>query len=96
MAVGALKALKSIAEYLRRPEISRIPVTGCDGVPDFGQQLVTTGRLAATIVVPSTGAPAVNLIADALGTGKQPPAQIVLPPRSFPDEETLAARFAKP
>jgi hypothetical protein len=95
MAGGALRALKSISEYLRRREISRIPVTGCDGVPDFGQQLVTSRQLEATIVVPSTGAPAVNLIADALSTGKQPPAQIVLPSRSFPDEEALTARFAK-
>ncbi len=92
MAVGALKALSGVAKYLRRPEVAKIPVTGCDGLPDVGQELVNRGQLAATVIMPSTGAPAVELIARALSSGKQPPAEVKLSPVSFPPEQALRPR----
>jgi ABC-type sugar transport system substrate-binding protein len=93
MAVGARNALQSVAAYLRRPEIARIPVTGVDGLPDRGQKLVNEGTLAATIVVPSSGATAVQLVARALQNKVQPRREILLQSVSYPDEATLAARF---
>jgi ABC-type sugar transport system substrate-binding protein len=92
MAVGALKARQAVADYLRKPEIGRIPVTGCDGVRSFGQKLVNEGQLAATVIMPSTGGPAVNLFARALLQGERPPEEVMLPPSSFPTEEGLAQR----
>jgi ABC-type sugar transport system substrate-binding protein len=95
MAMGVLKALKAVAEYLQRPEIALIPVTGCDGVPNVGQKLVTQGQLAATVLMPSTGGTAVELMARALSQGERLPAEIKLPPASFPAEEVLAQRSRK-
>jgi ABC-type sugar transport system substrate-binding protein len=92
MAIGTLKALQSVAVYLQQPEIARIPVTGCDGVPAVGQTLVREGQLAATVVIPPTGGPAVELMVQAWNRGGAFPAQITLPTVSFPPEEALAGR----
>jgi len=96
MAVGARKALESVAKYLRRPDIARIPITGCDGLPDRGQQLVDDGTLAATIVVPSSGTAAVQLVARSLQQNTQPPREVLLHSVSYPSETTLADRFKSP
>jgi len=93
MAVGARNALASVALYLRRPEIARLPITGVDGLPGRGQKLVDEGTLAATIIVPSSGSPAVQMVARALQQKVQPPREILLQSASYPDEATLAARF---
>ncbi|MEW6129915.1 MAG: sugar ABC transporter substrate-binding protein [Acidobacteriota bacterium] len=90
MAIGALKALQSVAAYLGQPEIAKIPVTGCDGVVHVGQKLVREGELAATVIIPSTGGPAVELIATAWSMDKPLPPQITLSSLSYPPETTLA------
>jgi len=94
MAMGVKKALAAAAEKLQRPEVGRIPVTGCDGHPQVGRKLVDEGALAATIVVPSTGAPAVEQLLKALATRQMPPAELILHVRSYPDESSLARRFS--
>lgn len=96
MAVGAQRALKSVAAYLRRPEITSTPVTGGDGVLSFGQRLVREGQLAATVIIPPTGGPAVDLATGALNRGEQLPAEVMLPSASFPSEEVLAGRSRQP
>src|SRR5262249_48657471 len=53
MAVGALKAL---AEF-KGADLSRVPVTGCDGLRDGGRRLVDARRLAATIVTRANTGP---------------------------------------
>ena len=93
MAVGARNALESVSSYLRRPEIARIPVTGVDGLPGRGQKLVNDGALAATVIVPSSGVPAIQLVVQAILKKEQTPREISLQPLSYPDEPTLAARF---
>lgn len=92
MAMGARNALQATGDHLRRPEVMNIPVTGCDGVRTFGQRLVTQGQLAATIVTPSTGGPAVEMLARALQQGTPPAPELMLQPASFPATETLAQR----
>ena len=94
MAEGARQALDSVAEYLGRPELRNVLVTGCNGLPTFGQRLVNEGKLAATIVVPSTGALAVDLIAGAT-QGKPVPPSVTVPSASYPDETILAAETRK-
>jgi ABC-type sugar transport system substrate-binding protein len=84
LAVGARKALES-----HRPEWAGIPYTGCDGLPEGGERLVRTGRLAATIVVASCAGTAVDLLDRAEKTGEVPPPSVVVPPRSFPEPEAL-------
>ena len=84
MALGARKAL--IAQH---KQWSRLPFTGCDGLPEGGQRLVDAKVLAATVVVPSNAGPAVDIVARFL-SGEPVPPQIVLAPRSYPPEPQLA------
>jgi ABC-type sugar transport system substrate-binding protein len=93
MALGAANALGSVAEYLHRPDIAMIPVTGCDGTPTLGLDLVKQGKLVATIINPPTGGAAVEVLAAVWSRGERPPAELLLPPRSFPEEATLAGKF---
>jgi ABC-type sugar transport system substrate-binding protein len=92
MAMGACKALQSVSESQRLPEIAGIPVTGYDGLLNVGQQMVKENRLVATIVLPSTGGTAVEAMARALSRGQLPPQEILLPSTSFPNEAALAAK----
>jgi hypothetical protein len=61
-----------------------VPFTGCDGLPERGQRLVTKKELAATIVVAPCTGPAVDLLDQALKTGKPPQESVLVPPQSFP------------
>ncbi|MBI3931884.1 MAG: sugar ABC transporter substrate-binding protein [Acidobacteria bacterium] len=89
IALGALRALVETAEEVRKPEIARIPVSGCDGTPALGQSLVKDGRLAATVVLPRSTGRAVELVARLLEKGDVPPPLVTLAPKSFPEESAL-------
>lgn len=84
MAVGARAALRSL-----RPEWEGVPITGCDGLPAGGQQLVARGELQATIVKPTTAGPALELVVGALQDGAAV-ADRVLKPTSHPPEAELS------
>lgn len=95
MAMGARRVLHAHAAQPPRPW-TKVPFTGVDGVPEVGQRLVQEGKLAATIVTPSNGGPAVDLVAAWLKTGAQPPAELVLHPVPFPEDSELARRWTAP
>ena len=84
MAVGTREAL-----LVTRPEWVEIPMTGCDGLPNGGQELVKRGVLAATIVKPTTAGAGVALVARALRGGSLPPSPVILSPHSYPTVESL-------
>lgn len=84
MAVGARNAILA-----HRKEWSKIPFTGCDGLPDEGVRMVEARQLTATIVKPTTTGPAVDLVAQTL-QGRPAPLELVLQPRSYPSLEELA------
>ncbi len=94
MATGARRALQA-----QRPDWKDVLYTGCDGLPEGGQKLVRAGELAATIITPTPAGPSVDLVARALA-GERIPAEVNLPPRSYPSEGELgpatAERRAKP
>lgn len=87
MATGARRAVLA-----HDRSWASIPLLGCDGLPQGGQRLVDTRELAATIVMPATAGTAVELIARWQHDHRQPPAEVVLAPRSFPPEERLRRR----
>lgn len=89
LARGALQALAAIAGELGRPELAQLPVTGCDGAPGQGQEMVSRGELAATVVLPRTTGTAVELLARVFRTGQLPPPLVLLQPKSFPAEAEL-------
>jgi ABC-type sugar transport system substrate-binding protein len=90
LAQGVLQALESVASELGRPEIARIPVTGCDGSPALGQPLVRRGVLRATVVLPRSTGPAVEVVDRVLRTGELPPPTVLLKGHSFPSEDELS------
>lgn len=67
-----------------------VPFLGCDGLPQGGQRLVGRGELTATVVLPASAGTAVELVARWQREHRQPPAEVVLRPCSFPAEERLA------
>jgi ABC-type sugar transport system substrate-binding protein len=87
MARGARRAIESSPEIAAR--WSHVQYLGIDGVPDVGQRMVREGQLAATVVMPSNSGPAMEAIHGWLQTGTMPPAAIVLPTRSYPEEGEL-------
>ena len=94
MAMGARNALATPPVARSHPSMSRIPVIGCDGTPDYGRRLVTAGKLSATVIMPPTAGRAVHEIASTLGGKASPPAEILLTPSSFP-ELTRGGRLPK-
>jgi ABC-type sugar transport system substrate-binding protein len=89
MAVGARNALVEAGD---RPQLARLPVTGCDGLPAGGQRLVDARQLAATVITPPNTGPAIRLLAKSIATRSPFPAETLLAPASYPPEATLAAR----
>ncbi|HEY2903372.1 MAG TPA: substrate-binding domain-containing protein [Polyangia bacterium] len=91
MAMGAQLSLHAAAARFGDPKLGATPVIGCDGSPDFGQRLVREGRLLATVEVPSGSGLAMEWIARSRAGGTRPPASVVLPVRSVPARQQIAA-----
>ena len=73
--------------------LARIPVLGCDGVLSVGCQLVNDGELAATVVLPTTTARALEAIHVHFSGGSRLPPEILLPPTPYPDEALMVRRW---
>jgi ribose transport system substrate-binding protein len=84
MALGARRALAR-----HDPGWGSVPILGCDGLPEGGLRMVAAGDLAATVVTASNTGPAVELVSRWMRTGEIPPREVLLPPRSHPEEERL-------
>lgn len=93
MAAGARRALEAMADELKRPELRLVPLTGVDGLPAVGQQMVHQRVLTATIVQRSSGGPAIEWAAQWL-KGQRPPNEIVLPIMPYPELGEALARPA--
>jgi ABC-type sugar transport system substrate-binding protein len=63
MARGARYALGEWAAESGTPELRRLPVLGCDGLPQEGQRMVSEGTLAGTVIMPTTSGRAIDLLA---------------------------------
>lgn len=90
MAMGARKAFQEQTSVTERERWLSLPYTGCDGLPQTGQAWVSSGLLAATVVVPANTGMAMEMVAQAVSTGKQPPERTFTVPESFPSLEELA------
>jgi ABC-type sugar transport system substrate-binding protein len=91
MAAGAREALSAVAAELNRPDVARIPVTGCDGMPRLGERMLREGLLVATIRLPSPGGAAVDWLAARLLRAELPPVSVTLKAVSLPEEARLTA-----
>jgi ABC-type sugar transport system substrate-binding protein len=90
MAMGARKALESIADPQERQKWLGLPFLGCDGLPKTGQTWVRNGLLAATVVTPPMAGQALKLIAQALRSGGQVPERTVTSLDSYPTVDKLS------
>jgi ABC-type sugar transport system substrate-binding protein len=89
MAMGARKAIQELPDSVLREKWLKVPYTGVDGLPKTGQAFVRSGLLAATVLnIPNTYL-AVELFAEALRKGTNPPALSLTVPSSFPKIEEL-------
>jgi len=84
MAIGARRAFEELGNLQERDSWLQLPITGCDGVPRSGQEWVRQGRLAATVISPPLVGDAMQLLANALAAGSQPPERTLVAPISFP------------
>jgi ABC-type sugar transport system substrate-binding protein len=91
IALGTRAALADVAKALGRADLLNLPVTGCDGTPQLGQRLVAEGQTVATVVLPRSTRPAVELCARFATTRVAPPALTLLKPSSFPELRALKA-----
>ncbi len=91
MAAGARKAFAEIAGT-ERDRWLKIPFTGCDGLPKTGQSWVRSGLLTATIFIRPNADLGVEMLAEAIRTGSQPPERKLIPPESVPALNDLAGR----
>ncbi len=91
MAMGARKAFEGVTSGAERDKWLKLPFLGLDGLPETGQAWVQKGLLTATVIQPTTAGTAVEMLAQALATGKQPPELTLSAPASYPALDRIAA-----
>jgi ABC-type sugar transport system substrate-binding protein len=91
MAAGVRAALDNQAALLGAPEIAKIPIIGCDGLPDEGQKMVRDGKIEATVVMPPSTPEAVEILSKYWSEGVRK-LKATLPPTSFPPVDELKPR----
>ncbi len=90
MAIGARKAFQELPAELERERWLTIPFLGCDGVPKTGQAWVRSGLLTATVHIPPSSGPALEMLVDALQNNKSVPERAFTAASSMPPLEKLA------
>jgi len=91
MAAGVRAALDGQAEALDLPELAKIPIIGCDGLPDEGQQMVRTRKIDATVVMPPSTPRALEILNRYWSQGART-LDATLPPSSYPPIDALKPR----
>ncbi len=89
MAMGAKRALNGMPNREQRDKLIKLPVIGCDGLPDSGQTWVRQGKLTATVALPVIAGIGVEMLAKAIQTGASPPEYTMVSPTSFPKVDSL-------
>ncbi len=92
MALGARKALLESTDSEVRQGWEKAFYLGCDGVPETGQASVSRRLLAGTVVIPAIAGQALEMMVNALQTGKLPPERTLTVPSSYPALDALAKR----
>jgi len=89
MAIGARRGFSEMNDLNERSHWLSLPIIGCDGLPETGQQYVKRGNLAATAVCPLTAAIALEMFVKAKSSGAPIAERTLVPPTSFPALEAL-------
>jgi ABC-type sugar transport system substrate-binding protein len=91
MARGARSALHSHESKGGAAGLAAVPILGCDGLPDEGMEMVRTGELAATVVLPPTSPRAIEILAAHWSRSEVVKEQTLLP-SSLPPVDQLEPR----
>lgn len=89
MAIGVRKALSEHSDSSERSHWLSLPIMGCDGLPETGQQYVRRGQLVTTVVCPLTGPIALEMYLKARASNSPLAERTLAPPVSFPALEVL-------
>lgn len=89
MALGARRAFSEMTDLGERTHWLSLPMLGCDGLPETGQQYVRRGNLVATAVCPLVAGAALEMYLQAKASGTMLPERTLIPPTSFPPLEQL-------
>jgi ribose transport system substrate-binding protein len=89
MAIGAKKAIADLPDVGLRERLLNTPIIGCDGVPESGQTWVRKGLLTATVVLPVIAGAGVEMLVNAIRTGKPPSESTIINATSYPAIEKL-------
>jgi ABC-type sugar transport system substrate-binding protein len=84
MAMGARKAFQELPTESERERWLKLPFLGCDGLPKTGQAWVRSGYLAATIFIPPNAGQAIEMVVQALQSGKPAPERAITGAVSVP------------
>jgi len=84
MALGVKKALTDVSSGEFQERLMSLPVIGCDGLPCSGQAWVQKGLLQATVVVPVLAGIGLEILVQAMKTGRPPKELTVVSPTSYP------------
>jgi ribose transport system substrate-binding protein len=90
MAIGARKAFDEHPDVEESQRWLSLPFTGVDGLPEEGLAWVDQGLLTATVISGATTRTAIEIAANALKTGTQPPERTVIGSKSYPALERLS------
>jgi ribose transport system substrate-binding protein len=92
LTMGARQALReSVGAEAQESKWEKVRYTGIDGLQKTGQAWVQGKILAATVVVPITALPALQMLVEAEQKRIQPPASTKIAPYSFPEIDKLAS-----
>jgi ribose transport system substrate-binding protein len=89
MAVGARRAFSEINDTSERANWMQLPILGCDGLPETGQQYIKRGLLTATIATPAVAGMALELFVRWKKQGTSIPDRTLASSASFPAIEAL-------
>ena len=89
MAIGARKAFQELPSEIEKDRWLSLPFLGCDGLPNTGQAWVRSGLLTATIFIPPNSGQAMEMLYDALQTGRPQPERALTTAVSVPALDSL-------
>jgi ribose transport system substrate-binding protein len=89
MAVGARRAFSEVNDTSERANWMQLPILGCDGLPETGQQYIKRGLLTATIATPAVAGMALDLFMKWKKQGASIPDRTLASSASFPALEAL-------
>jgi ABC-type sugar transport system substrate-binding protein len=92
MAEGARKALARQAASSGRKEIALVPIIGCDGLREEGLAMLSRGELVATVVVPPTTPPALEMLRRYWDSGAKPAATVLVEASPYPPLDQASPR----